>query len=332
MISGNNLYRRILSVPTLVSFVGSVALLYLLLQTFDIDWYEVLDRIKEVNLLFYGIGLIFYYSGFFLRAVRWRLIAENAATVLTQSRQAVSLSACILLLLSGWFLNSIAWLRIGDAYRAYEFGEETDEGFSWSLGTIMAERVLDMVIVALILLVAVSVFWSSVGTANLNYVLGIAAAMVLILVGALAVLKVSSCITDSLVAGRIRRFIIRFRAGTLGSFSRMPILVSLSLLSWLVEVARILIVAESLGFEVPVALMVIVALSGAIFSTVPTPGGIGAVEPGVTGILLLQLKSSEAASFVVVDRSITYLSVLIVGGCAFLLQRFMKIRRSPRHM
>ena len=153
MISPNNLRRGVLSLPTLISFVGSIALVYLLLQLFDIDWYEVWDRVKGINLLFYVIGVIFYYSGFFLRALRWRLIAENAATVPTQSHQPVSLSACTLLLLSGWFLNSIAWLRVGDAYRAYEFGEETDEGFSWSLGTIMAERVLDMVIVALMLLV-----------------------------------------------------------------------------------------------------------------------------------------------------------------------------------
>ena len=332
MISPNNLRRGVLSLPTLISFVGSIALVYLLLQLFDIDWYEVWDRVKGINLLFYVIGVIFYYSGFFLRALRWRLIAENAATVPTQSHQPVSLSACTLLLLSGWFLNSIAWLRVGDAYRAYEFGEETDEGFSWSLGTIMAERVLDMVIVALMLLVAAWVFWSNVGTANLSYVLGVAASMVLILIGVLLVLKASSRVTDALFTGRIRNFIIRFRAGTLKSFSRIPLLASLGLLSWLVEVARVLMVAESLGFEVPIALIVIVALSGAIFSTVPTPGGIGAVEPGVTGILLLQLKSSEAASFVVVDRSITYLTVLIVGGCAFLLQRFLRIRRSSRRV
>ena len=118
----------------------------------------------------------------------------------------------------------------------------------------------------------------------------------------------------------------------LNSFSRLPILVTLGILSWLVEVARVIMVTESLGFEVPMALMVIVALSGAIFSTVPTPGGIGVVEPGVTGILLLQLKSSEAASFVIVDRSITYLSVLVFGGCAFLLQRFLRIRRSTRNV
>lgn len=332
MISGNNLFKRVLSIPTLISFVGSIVLVYLLLQVFDIDWSEVQDRVKGINLLFYAIGLMLYYSGFFLRALRWRLIAENAATIPTQERRPMSLSVCILLLLSGWFLNSIAWLRVGDAYRAYEFGEETAEGFSWSLGTIMAERVLDMVIVALMLLVAAWAFWSIVGTSNLNYVLVIASAMVLILIGVLLLLRVSNRIIDTLFAGRIHSFIIRFRIGTLNSFSRLPILVALGILSWLVEVARVIMVTESLGFEVPMALMVIVALSGAIFSTVPTPGGIGVVEPGVTGILLLQLKSSEAASFVIVDRSITYLSVLVFGGCAFLLQRFLRIRRSTRNV
>ncbi len=72
MISGNNLFKRVLSVPTLISFVGSIVLVYLLLQVFDIDWSEVEDRVKGINLLFYAIGLMLYYSGFFLRALRWR--------------------------------------------------------------------------------------------------------------------------------------------------------------------------------------------------------------------------------------------------------------------
>ena len=47
------------------------------------------------------------------------------------------------LILIGWFVNSIAWLRLGDAYRAYALSEDSDKKFSWSLGTVFAERMVD---------------------------------------------------------------------------------------------------------------------------------------------------------------------------------------------
>ena len=49
----------------------------------------------------------------------------------------------------------------------------------------------------------------------------------------------------------------------------------------------------------------------------PTPGGVGAVEPGITGLLLLGMDSSQAAAVAISDRSITYLSVLVIGGIIF---------------
>ena len=58
-------------------------------------------------------------------------------------------------------------------------------------------------------------------------------------------------------------------------------------------------------------------MSNAVLSTFPTPGGIGFVEPGLTGILLISVASSDAASVALLDRSITYLSILVFGGLAF---------------
>ena len=76
--------------------------------------------------------------------------------------------------------------------------------------------------------------------------------------------------------------------------------------------------------------MLIVALGGAILSTVPTPGGIGAVEPGLISLLVLGLERSDAASVVLIDRTITYVSVLIIGGLVFLLWQLSLARRPKR--
>ena len=47
-------------------------------------------------------------------------------------------------------------------------------------------------------------------------------------------------------------------------------------------------------------------------------------------MLLLSLDRSNAASVVIVDRSITYVSVIVVGGLIFLLRHVMRMRSSSK--
>ena len=51
------------------------------------------------------------------------------------------------------------------------------------------------------------------------------------------------------------------------------------------------------------------------------------MEPGVPGLLLLELGRSAAVSVALVDRSITYLSVIVIGGLVFLMRQLGQGRR-----
>ena len=57
-----------------------------------------------------------------------------------------------------------------------------------------------------------------------------------------------------------------------------------------------------------------------MLTLVPTPGGIGAVESGVAGLgtLLLNMTPENSIALILLDRSITYLSVLLIGGFVFI--------------
>jgi len=54
------------------------------------------------------------------------------------------------------------------------------------------------------------------------------------------------------------------------------------------------------------------------------------VEPGVMGLLLLSLDRTAAASVALVDRSITYISVILVGGLMFLMREIILMRSANR--
>jgi uncharacterized membrane protein YbhN (UPF0104 family) len=53
------------------------------------------------------------------------------------------------------------------------------------------------------------------------------------------------------------------------------------------------------------------------------------VEPGVIGLLSITLAQSAAISIVILDRSLSYLSIVIVGGIAFFLRQALRRSNCP---
>ena len=322
--------NRVFSFPTLLSFVGAIAIIYFLAEGFELDWKSTLENISNMNIFLYILALVTYYVSFVFRGIRWKILASNAflvdEAIQTDSNNYLIPSAfsCSVLILSGWFLNAIAWLRMGDAYRAWAFGNDTGKGFSWSIGTLLAERTLDMIVVSVCLLI--SIIWISLDYYNETFIYILVAAILMGLVLVLFMISIffyGSKFANKLPAKLKERF-INFKIGTSGGFHRISTLTILGLLGWIMEMIRFWLVVQALHLELTIPLVVAVSLGNAILSTIPTPGGLGVVEPGITGMLMFEMSAIDAASVALSDRSITYLSVILFGGLAFALRRFIR--------
>ena len=327
----DSLRRRVLSLPTLLSFGIAAAFILFLATGVDLDWGETWDNIRSMDPWLYALAAVLYYISFIFRGARWRILAINAAARRDgEDIRVPSTLGMSQLILIGWFVNSIAWLRLGDAYRAHAFAEDSNSSFSWSLGTVLAERILDMVAVAVIMAISVAAVALTIGFSSSKYILIIPLIMV---VGAIALVglmvKFGSRLAR-LLPRRIEAAYHRFHEGTIGSFEQLPAVMALGTIGWLLEMGRLYFVLQALDIEIGLPLTAVVALGHAILSTVPTPGGVGAVEPGVTGLLLLKLSRPDAAAAAILDRSITYVSVIAVGGLVFLLRQVMQMRRAKR--
>ena len=322
--------RRIFSIPTLLSFGVAAGVIFFLAARFDLDWGETWRGIRDINPWLYLLALAFYYVSFIFRGMRWKILASNAAESSPEEPQVPSTLHTSQLIVIGWFVNSVTWLRMGDAYRAYAFAEDSKSSFSWSLGTLLAERVMDMVIVAAIILTAAAVLAVTQGQAISVYIIVMAFLMTVGIVAVALFMKTYGERAANFLPNKIEAAYRRFSQGTLGSFQRMPLAMLLGLLGWIMEMGRLYFVLAALGIETSLVLIPIVAVGHAILSTVPTPGGVGAVEPGVTGLLLIELAATDAAATTIVDRSITYLSVILIGAMLFLLRQALNIRRSRK--
>jgi glycosyltransferase 2 family protein len=106
---------------------------------------------------------------------------------------------------------------------------------------------------------------------------------------------------------------------------QMPILVILTGLIWTTEAMRLFLVVEALGIpgvHLGISGSFFVALCGSLLTAVPlTPGGLGFVETGIVGIMRLayNIAPSPALAITLVDRTISVLSIIVLGSIAYLV-------------
>ena len=308
--------------PAIISLVLAALFLVFIITRFDVDLGAMGDRVKNSNPWYLGLAFLVHYTTFFFRGARWRLLLQNAAG---PGATVPGVFYCSQLVLLGWFANSVGWLRLGDAYRAYLYRDEQNGSFSRTIGTVLAERVLDTVLVAILMVAAVPFLLDS-GDSVTWVVLALAVSMVV----GLAMVLVAMTWAKGPLLRRLPAWIglryERFHQGTMGSFQRLPMATVLGLLVWAVEIGRVYLVVQALGFDISFALMVFLTLANSLLTLVPTPGGVGAVESGVGGLAVRfsSLTKDAAAALVLIDRAITYISVIILGAALFLARQAVR--------
>ena len=327
---GRTLRKRLLSVPTLTSLAIAALFVLFLATRFEFDWDEISSNIRGMDPALYAAGLAAYYASFVLRGLRWRLLVRNSGLDSQEGASLPSAPRFSQLIIIGWFVNSIAVLRMGDPYRAYALSREAKVGMAPSLGTILAERVTDMFAILALLLVGVAGYSASGDASVVVRVLAAALLMTAALVVLLFVMKRFGVRLAGRLPSAIARRYRAFHDVALGSLRQLPALLTLGICGWLLEAARLYFVVQALDMSISLPLILIVSLGHAILSAVPTPGGVGAVEPGVTALLVLGLERSDALSVTLVDRTITYLSVLVIGGVTLLLWQSSIARRNRK--
>jgi uncharacterized protein (TIRG00374 family) len=138
-------------------------------------------------------------------------------------------------------------------------------------------------------------------------------------------------LVERILPTRLHAQYARFEYGTLNSFRGIPGLVALTGMAWAGEVARLYLVTLSLGLGgIAQSVIVFVALAAALMTTLPlTPAGLGFAEGAIVAVLLLAkaagltpgMDDHAAASIALLDRAISYWSLIVVGLVVYPLSR-----------
>jgi len=323
---GVSLRSRILNWKTIGSVVFALVVLALAFRTLGVNLGATLELIAGANVWFLLAALVAYYLTFPIRGFRWRFILAKVGTQ-------VGLRDATEILFLSWFVNCVVPAKLGDLYRAYLLKGNTGASGSRTVGTIFIERIADIIVIFLLALAAG--FWSFRGRSrpevDLIFLIGfaIAAALVILVVA----LRVWGDRLGSRLPPRFADLWERFREGSTGALSpsALPVIGAATVAIWLLEGARLYFVIRALNLPdagLGISASVFVALDAALLTAMPlTPAGIGFVEAGIAGVLLLYgVPENPAAAVALTDRGISILTVIVLGGLLYLVSG--KVRRA----
>lgn len=300
---------------TLVSFGIAAAIVVFFFRGLEIDVGDVWVNIRQTNPFWYALSLLVFYLGFIWRALRWRMMLGQTGIDAAHGYRLPKMSGLIEIYLLSWFANCLVPAKLGDAYRGFLLKKDTGAPFSTTVGTILAERLVDLVVLFLTMgVVGVAVFGSHLpGAAGQTLLVGVVL-MVVGLVG-LGVMWWARDVLARRVPARWGDQYARLHDAVFASLRRPAPSVLASLLIWLGDGLRLWFVALALGADVGLGTAVFVALMSALLTTVPfTPAGLGFVDVAMIGVLkLVGVDTAMAGSVALLDRVIGYWSIILLG-------------------
>jgi glycosyltransferase 2 family protein len=327
-----SLGKRFFNLRTLLSFGLGFAILAFLFTRVQIDVGAILDRVRQANPLLLVLAVIAFYATFPVRALRWRRLLDNVElTTHEEGGRRLGIPALSEIMFLAWFANCIVPAKLGDVYRAYLLKVNVGVSFSTTIGTILAERIIDVVVLFLLMLTATGLSFGRAVPPEVLLLMQAGLGLVVLVVIGLVSMRRLRPLIERLLPARLHEQYARFEHGTLSSFRGLPVIVAWTGLAWAGEVARLYLVTLSLGLGgIAQSVIVFVALTSALMTTLPfTPAGLGLAEGAIVGIFVLAANAGlapgvdehTAASIALLDRGISYWSLIAVGLIVYPLSR-----------
>lgn len=265
---------------------------------------------SESGLAWLGLSLLLYAVATLLRGFRWHEILLNAGL------QHVRADAYALVVV-GYMGNNVLPARGGEILRILLLAERTKARRREILGSVIAERLLDIGVL-LVLLAALSVLGledSPVGGRALVLAGTVAA-------GLLAVLLALRLARSG---GRVRRIVDAFRPVARASrllLGRAGIVLALvTALIWLQEAAVYWAIGRSLELDLNLIDALFLVLLVSLVAALPSaPGYIGTFDAAlIFGLEALDVTGGDAVAFVLLVRFVAFVPITIAGLALVLL-------------
>jgi glycosyltransferase 2 family protein len=269
------------------------------------------DSAREWGALATAIAL--YAVATFVRGERWRsLLLAEGATPSRVDAQALNVV--------GYAANNILPARAGDAIRIFLMAPLANTSKKTVLGTLLAERLLDIAVILTLFVVVGYGLLGEAGAGEAEWILLATALFAAAGVGAVIMIRRNE---------RMHAFMAPILSSTLQLRGRHGLtLLAVTFVIWGLEAAVWMSIGAAAGFDMdPIEGCYIVALAS-VFALIPSgPGYAGTQDAAaVTGILALGGTRSQAVTYLILVRFVLAVPITIVG-LALMAARYGGLRR-----
>jgi uncharacterized membrane protein YbhN (UPF0104 family) len=317
-----SLGQRFLRPQTLLSFLFAAMIIVFLVLRVEVDPGQIWHDIRSANLALVGIALFIFYSGFIIRVIRWRQMLTQAGVTAIPNVSLPSNAGMLEIMLLSWFANCIVPAKLGDVYRAVLLKRRSNAPITTSMGTIAAERIIDLLLLLVLMLATAPIVYGSNVPSETPNAMVYGGACVLAIIVAVGFVWVFRHRLRVQLPAMLGEPIGRVQTGLFENLRRPWPCIGYSALLWLLEGVRFFFIAWSLGTVLPPSTALFIALAGSLAAVWPfTPAGLGVVEATLMYLLTLAGVSADtAAAIVVLERVVSYWSLIVVGVPLYIKQ------------
>ena len=299
-------------------FVISGALLLLVINSVRGEAADLTDALGKADWRLIVPAVVLYFVGVWLRSARWGLLLPA---------HAVKTSTLFRALIVGFTVNNLLPLRMGEVARAYLLARWAGVAYGATIASLVVERVLDGLSLAVLLLVALKLLPTAPGYL---FAVGVLAAGGF-LAGAV-LLAIAAWRASALIG--LAAFFARFLPPRFGdvlnrlaeNFARSLALVHdplrlarlmvLSLLAWCFELGLFFVLLISFGLPGSYPLALLVGSASNFATLVPSsPGYVGTFDGVLINVLrdVAGVAAGQATAYDVVVHATLFLPVVVVG-------------------
>ncbi|MCL2485312.1 MAG: flippase-like domain-containing protein [Endomicrobia bacterium] len=322
----------------LLGFLFSAVLIYLTLR--QIDFKNSFDLIKNANYWLFIPGILIYAFTYVLRSIRYYfLILPIKKTKVLENFPYTML---------GYFMNNIIPLRLGELIRAKVTGERLHISRSSVLGTIVIERLMDIIMFVLFFFIIMFAFPFPEFIKKSFYICAVvfgSGLLTLFLISRhenKALKLISSLPMPLKIKNLVTELFNKFTGGlaVLTKPAIFSVIFLVSVVIWVTESLFLVIIAYSCGINISILGGIFVVIIIGIGAILPTaPGYIGAFEfMGVTAMSALAIGKDPAFACIAIYHFLQLMVIFALGFASVIktklsfadLFKFAKIEEDKR--
>jgi uncharacterized protein (TIRG00374 family) len=303
-----------LSNKTRLTIGAVIGLLLLALVLVRVDLHQMIDTLRIASYPFLLPALVAQMVFFVVKALRWRYLFP--------SDRHIPLRTLFSVTLIGYFGNQIIGASSGELLRSIVLGQKGSWSKSATLGTIFVEKLWDILVLFLFLLVILRTvplppLVQTVAQAGVLALLAGGVILVLLLsrsdwatrVVGLVAARLSARLAQRMV-GMLERFTMGVQA--MREWGRSLVALILTVPMWLLLVVSFYFLGEAalipLGWTAYVFPVVVIALAASIPNP---PWNVGMLEIlSITTLSVFSVSSSQALAFVILMRTMRLVPIL----------------------